>query len=748
MKNNKNTVYGIAGAGLALFCVMLAGCPEAKPDNNVENKYISISLERLEFGPYEETRTFPVETNADEVDVSCPAWCTVKNEGNGSYSVKVSASSAERTGTITLTIRQNKLTAALSVTQYGNNVLNASDDIKIPVSGATASDQGSSSLVSIQMSYDGNMNTYYYSERFTASISLTYNFTDVPRMDYLMYHARSDGNNGKFQELEIWVADNSSALRKYGDYNFNGGSALVSFSPALLNPTQVEFRVKPGIGGYASCAEMEFYRRAEDSFDYLTVFADPSCSSLKAGVTREAIDAIPDIFFKDMALKIFLNIYDKNGFRVQEYRAWVHPDVHAANDVNKIWPYSLRDNPTGIYVKKDENLLVFAGNMQGQSVSLLSQDLSTGGWGTQYTYPLAEGMNKIKAKAKGLIYLQYYSAQGENAPKIKINFAAGSVNGYFDSQKHQPGDWKNFLNAATAPDFDLVGEFAHLTFPVDKFKTFTPDGKALVDEWDKMVRLEHEFMGLYKYNRELKNRIYCHVDYDPNASYMYATAYHTAYSVPPLNAILDVGTFKTTGIWGPAHEVGHVNQLQPGLRWAGMTEVTTNIYSLHVQTSFGNTSRLMQAGDNKYDIAFNTLLGKNKSHNDATNGVDVFVQLVPFWQLKLYLCDVLGKTDFYKDLFEEYRTKPNPPAAETEGRFQLHFVRTACNVAKLDLTEFFEKWGFLTPIDTTINDYGSYRFTVTQAQVDALKAEIAGKGYPKPARDFTKITDANKDLYR
>jgi len=764
MKNNKNAVYGIAGAGLALvlFCVMFAACPEPGPADkekeDTSKKYITISVERLEFGPYEETRMFSVTTNAGSVEVSKPSWCTVNDLGNNSYSVKVSNySGVERTGAITLTSEEAQLTVNLPVAQSGNNrpAFTGSDDVKITVSSAIASSQQNSTDQSIQMSYDGKMDTHYHSSwsntRFP--VRLTYNFAGVPGMDYLMYYVRTSGDNGKFQELEIWVADNgSSDLRKYGDYNFNGGSARVGFVPPLVNPTQVEFRVKSGVGGFASCAEMEFYRKAEGSFDYLTVFADPSCSSLKEGVTREAIDAIPDLFFKDMALKIFLNIYDNTGFRAQEYRAWVHPDAQNADHVNKASPYSLRDNPTGIYIKKDEDLLVFAGNTQGQSLSLVTQylpDYSTGGWGVQNTYPLAAGMNKIKAKANGLIYLQYYSAQGENAPKVKINFATGAVNGYFDSQKHSAGDWSKFLNAATAPDFDLLGKSVHLTFPVEKFKAYTPDGKALVDEWDRMVQIQHDFMGLNKYNRAVKNRIYCHVDYDPNASYMYATSYHTGYSIPPLNDILDAGRFKTNGIWGPAHEVGHVHQLQPGLRWIGMTEVTNNIYSLYSQTTFGNTSRLTQ--ENKYVPAFNVLLEKNISHNDAKAiGNDaVWRQLVPFWQLKLYLCDVLGKTDFYKDLFEEYRTQPNPgTAAQTDGRFQLHFVRTACKIANLDLTEFFEKWGFLTPVDLTVNDYSSNKFTVTQAQVDALKAEIAGKNYPKPPKDFTRITDTNKDTYK
>jgi hypothetical protein len=123
----------------------------------------------------------------------------------------------------------------------------------------------------------------------------------------------------------------------------------------------------------------------------------------------------------------------------------------------------------------------------------------------------------------------YYSNQDENAPKVPVNFVTGAINGYFDVQKHQPGQWNALLNAAVAEDFDLVGKYALLTFPVSKFIANTPNGKELIDVWDDVVRLEHEFMGLYKYNRVNKNRMYCHGDYEDRL-YMYAVSYRTCYN--------------------------------------------------------------------------------------------------------------------------------------------------------------------------------------------------------------------------
>lgn len=62
-----------------------------------------------------------------------------------------------------------------------------------------------------------------------------------------------------------------------------------------------------------------------------------------------------------------------------------------------------------------------------------------------------------------------------------------------------------------------------------------------------------------------------------------------------------------------------------------------------------------------------------------------------------------GNDDFYKDLYEAVRTTPNPATA---GKCQLEFVKKACAAAKMDLTPFFEKFGFLKPFRQEVNDYG------------------------------------------
>jgi hypothetical protein len=122
------------------------------------------------------------------------------------------------------------------------------------------------------------------------------------------------------------------------------------------------------------------------------------------------------------------------------------------------------------------------------------------------------------------------------------------------------------------------------------------------------------------------------------------------------------------------------------------------------------------------------------------DGTDVFDRLVPFWQLHLYFARN-GRPDFYADVMEEMRRRPDAGRGDDSIRNQFEFVKICCDVAKLDLTDFFDKWGFFWVGDITVNDYGQHHYTITQQMVDDAKSYIAKKEYEKPAEDITLIED-------
>ncbi len=677
------------------------------------------------------------------------------------YVVSRNASKEARTGIIYIREKDNKANAQVTIIQAGEgdyqpsteNAIN--DDIKLAVASAEASSfQSGSELVK---SVDNDKSTIYHSNWSNTAanyfpITLTYNLKEASDLDYLIYYPRTSGSNGHFKEVEIQVKKyGQNMFEKLMDYDFKGSSSAtrIGFDQSIRGVASVRFIVKSGVGdgqGFAACAEMEFYRKNPDNFDPAVLFTDESCSELKAGITEADIEAVSNPFFKNIAYYMLRGSYPRE-FRIQQYKAYPDPNTLAAS--NKTNPYSLLDNPTGISVAAYDTLIVCVGETHNQSLSLKVQNLNKAG-GDGYSdgsssYPLVKGINKIVPANRGLIYVMYHTKQYASVQPVTIHFASGKVNGYFDVKKHTAGQWSTLLNNAVDDYFDVLGEYAHLTFPVYQFKNNTPDGKTLIDVYDDIARLEQEFMGLAKYDRMNPNRMYLHVIY---TSYMYATNNRTAYNNTTLGELTNASKVRGSSIWGPAHEIGHVNQTRPGLKWHGMTEVSNNIYSLFVQTSFGNTSRLQgedMSGEgytNRYEKAMSSMIAKKLAHARES---DVFCKLVPFWQLQLYMSNVLGKTDFYKDVHEAVRTTTNQ---STDGLSQLEFTKICCNVAKLDLTDFFLKWGLLSAVDYTFDDYGERRFLITESQAQQTIDAIKAMNYPKPSHALEYITDLSVATFK
>lgn len=776
---------------------------------------------------------FVVTANVD-VEIKTPDWI-VKSEQKlkaetvetpYTYQIATNKGDVERRGSIEIieiskdASRPEPKKVLLSVTQRGLGAYTAGSgndikgDIKVPVArGTDTSHQDANS--DITKSFDGNYETMYHSKWARTPgyfpITLTYYFAKAEEIDYLLYVPRQSGNdNGNFLETDIQISEDGTNFKPFKTQPFNGTKTpqRVDFDKTMTLMA-VRFIVKKGAGddiGFASCSEMEFYRKNPENFNPLTLFADEICSKLKDGVTDEEIQKCPYPFFRNLAFYMKQGKY-KTEFRIDKFEAYPHPHIQAATHQTNA--YSLLDNPTGIAVQPGENLVVMVGDTHGyEGLSIRVQDLDKPGGDGFYDavqYPLHRGLNKIKIGKGGLVYVMYHTSTLEEAKKakpIEIHFASGTVNGYFDSQNpNHEGRFHELLNGATNKFFDVIGRYAHLTFPTQRFLSNTKDGKKLIDLYDTIVKSEQELLGLYKPDTKyqpFQNRMYLHVMY---RSYMYATWYHTAYNDTTLEGLTD-DTRLMSQCWGPAHEIGHCNQTRPAILWRGMTEVTTNIKSEYIQTSiFKQESRLQKEdmGDYKsrYGKAMTQIMAAKKPHNwfdeqyiapagsnegggsapeeeggnkpKADNycrarpqqaltpkgGGDVFCKLVPFWQLELYFGKVLGrspsvtedKSGFYPDLYEMARgfNHTNLPSPAEQ---QLKFTVLASKAAKADLTEFFEAWGFFIPLHAHIGDYSNDCMYITQEMIDKTKAEIKSLGYEAPKYKLQYITDLNLSAYR
>lgn len=735
--------------------------------------------------------SFSVTTNV-EVEAVSSDWIIVAPQTRAaemvttdySYSIRATTLDNKRQGTIVFTEKMPAgvteddipVSATVFVTQHGLNEYSAGTgedvkgDIKLKVKDGTASSYQSGE--GIEKSFDGDYSTIYHSSWNNSGsnyfpITLTYNLEEVSDVDYLVYYPRTDGgSNGKFKEVEIQYSEDGNSFVKVTDKDFQGSaSAAKIMFDAPLRAKSFRFIVKSGEGdgqGFASCAEMEFYAKNPEAFDYSTLFADETCSELKAGITEADIEKCEFPFFRNLAYYMIKGKYDSE-FRVDEFKAYPNPDIQSGT--HKTNPYSLLDNPTGISVKANDNLIVLVGDTHGYDISLKVQNLDapeSDGFGG-ITYPLSRGTNKLTIENKGLVYVMYHTQTLDDAAArpVKIHFASGTVNGYFDSQKHA-GRWTELLGKATDRYFDVIGKYAHMTFETSDYRKYaTYNGDELIDLYDQIALSQMQLMGLEKYDKMFRNRTYLNVMYQ---SYMYATSYHTAYNQTTMSEVCDPAKLKTSGCWGPAHEIGHCNQTRLGVMWIGLTEVTNNIMSEYIQTTIFSQDSRIQTEDmghvyrNRYSKAWSGIIATGSSHADFSNiggdSDDVFCKLLPFWQLELYFGKVLGRTPlqqqdkggFYPDVYEYARNKNY--SGMTDGEIQLDFVYNCCLSAKMNLLDFFEKWGFLTPVDKVIEDYATRTLTITEDMATALKQKVNNLGYPKPDVALEYISDNTFELYK
>ena len=607
---------------------------------------------------------------------------------------------------------------------------------------------------SIKNSYDGIYTNQYNSLQGSADIfpiTLTYYLKDASSIDYINYYPRQDGNgNGHFGKFTLEYQANGGSFVKYGEYDFEEKTTLstILLPQTLENVTAIRFIVNSGANNFVSCAEMEFYKKPTLSAA-ADLFTDKTCSALKPEVTRAQILALSDeddSFLKQLALSILDGNYPLE--RVATYQPYM--TVETLSGKLKTSAYSKFENPTGIYFEANERAVIFVDDIDSP-VSLCVMDWTKEGNETSSYYTLTPGPNVLTITNKGLGYISYYTDNYESAPEVKIHIASGMLNGYFDLERgDQNTYWQTLVeNEKTAECgiLDIRGKYVQLAFDKATLSAKNPDrGREMIQEYDNIIKMEQDIMGIDQFGWRTTNRMFARRSYsgNPNANSL-------GVSFPSLNVSPE--NIRSNS-WEIGHEFGHVNQVRPGLKWQGTTEVTNNIYAATVQYHYSpDNLRLEQekVGDgaggasmvgNRFNCYFNNgiiggqnwLFQKGQNNpNPETGAGDLFVRLCPFWQLQLYnKMAGLGTEDFYPQIIEIIRKTDETGLSNKE--LQFNFMRNTCKVMNANMLEFFEKCGMLKPYDHDVSDYGGVvHLTITQEEVDEFKAEINTMGYPAPA---------------
>lgn len=430
------------------------------------------------------------------------------------------------------------------------------------------------------------------------------------------------------------------------------------------------------------------------------VFANEYMLALKPNVTRDRIARIKDPFVRGLATRMAEKKFDR---KARALTAEPYEPVKDLAERLRTSQYSKLKSHRHLF-EEGEDVLLVMGDPKGEKLNLVIHNF--GRDGGHSSYPLKEGVNIIRAKNKGLGYIEYFTPNYKKAPKVHLSILSGKVNGVFVGGVSKNSDWKKMLENSPTEVVDIVGSRVHLVYPVEELKQFCPDkGEELIALYDRIIGMEQQIMGLYKYRMLPKNRMFGRVIWN---GFMHADG---------TGAAFHNGTMKEVGnpdripgsAWGIAHEFGHVNQVRPAMKWVSTGEVTNNIYSAYVNYMLNPSSMRLEherinGGDgNMIGGRFNAYLnngilkGENwlvQSGPDKRSGGDNrpmvhdhFVKLAPLWQLELYF-KVAGKgnPDFYPDIF--YKAIKMDTRGKKDGELQLAFMKNACDAARQDLTDF------------------------------------------------------------
>ncbi|HDR4437326.1 wall-associated protein [Bacillus thuringiensis serovar brasilensis] len=360
--------------------------------------------------------------------------------------------------------------------------------------------------------------------------------------------------------------------------------------------------------------------------------------------------------------------------------------------------YKLSPNePTGIYAKPNEEITI---EIKGSHA--IKAFIGTRSYDKEdpKEFDLKPGKNIISAPNGGILYFYNLNDTGEITATVT---SGGSHFPLFILGKHTKKDWDEMLKKYKDPyAIELKGERSLITASYDKVKKNMEktDPTDLMKAHDEAIRIENNLSGLSEDGHGMAKASEHYVQFIeakyPTNPFMYATNYYTGYAQESMEFVLDIDKFKNKG-WGPWHEVGHLHQQQPW-EWAGMEEVIANIYSLAVQTGFGNPSRMEV--DGRYEQAFEYL---NKP-NDQKD-FDSSDPIIMFWQLHLIYGD-----QFYPKLHQMYRVMSDAdyPLLDidqvvTDREKKQLFIYTASKVAGQNLISYFEKWGLHADPDTVEN---------------------------------------------
>ena len=488
------------------------------------------------------------------------------------------------------------------------------------------------------------------------------------------------------------------------------------------------------------------------------LFEDNACTVMKAEWAAKsdaevvaALEGVP-ADLQQMALKVKNdswataareNLSEKN-FRIYDYKPYSNPEVWADRLFTR--PYNRINNPTGISTSDSKSFIyVFVEDIPEGTTVDLAEMASTKFWGNDTR--LKEGLNIVPCANKdGSLYIRYIcetAIDGKKLadyPTVKIHIEGGYVNGFWSKERgHTNEDWvymrDHMFKNPTA--VQAAGDLTVLNFRTYEFLKECPNNiEGVMRLWDFWNSRQNHYMALDKYDAWRNNKQLAMSD---DNGFMDASSYRTHYNNNTLSTIVnyDLLIADAGSSWGPNHEIGHTNQY--AFQIVGTSEVSNNALTNFAIFDQGTH---VSRGNNMYNQILDF---ENKIpyvvRGEGMYGSKLFSMTRMYFQLFLYFHAAGKDTTFYPRLFEKLRYDRLPGWATgswdeldengfyrnsvNAAKDQLKFAEACCEIAQMDLSEFFEAWGFFIPMKNAfVGDYGHHWVYLLEEEAQASKARM------------------------
>ncbi len=477
--------------------------------------------------------------------------------------------------------------------------------------------------------------------------------------------------------------------------------------------------------------------------EFKNYFVDDICTELAVPYSamtdeqlRTTMSAMPQELV-NIALKVKNNAWEEREKEFRVFEAKPYSNSYNWKYLMNVRQYSELQNPTGISAD-NEYVLIFVGSELPDSIWMELSPVAGNMTRPLMTNVLQSGLNVVKIPdTEGddrMLFIQYYVDTDSSAtskkladyPNVPIHIEGGYVNGYFDLSRHTDEDWRYMTqNMMKHYSVQVLGE--RVMFHMELKNVLAACPNTITDAikwWDQCVKWQHELMGADKYYDRWNDLILAKDGYE--GMFMYATETYTYYEHYTLPDILPwEKVYADPGqMWGPAHEIGHVNQNTINI--VSCTEASNNLFA---NAQIFRTGKTTTRGN-----------GLSVCRNDFSNrtpfplrGADIIAKSRMFFQLYLYFHAAGKDTTFWPRVFEALRKNPldkgpkdrNWTSLTQAKDDQLRFAEVCCEVAQMDLSEFFEAWGMFEPMtDAGVGDYENFIVNLTKEEAEASRKRM------------------------